>query len=207
MSFALLASATRGLFIAMLVIMIVVSVLFGLIVFIALRPVKKPPEEVDPNNVKSMLTRREANLLQELMATKDDEAKRTELINKLRRVKSAQALVDELIAEEEAINKASEEDEENRKQRRAEEAAKAKEIAAKKAAANKTDGEAPVKSAAKSSKKASEKPAVKPDEKPVVKSPKRKPASKPKKDSLEFKPSADNEEKVSPDIEEKPENK
>ena len=42
MGFALLASATRGLFIAMLIIMIVVSALFALIVFIALRPVKKP---------------------------------------------------------------------------------------------------------------------------------------------------------------------
>ena len=97
MGFALLASATRGLFIAMLIIMIVVSALFALIVFIALRPVKKPPEEVDPNNVISMLTSRESNLLLELMACKDDEAKKSELINKLRRVKSAMALVDELI--------------------------------------------------------------------------------------------------------------
>ncbi len=124
MGFALLASATRGLFIAMLIIMIVVSALFALIVFIALRPVKKPPEEVDPNNVRSMLTRRESNLLLELMACKDDEAKKSELINKLRRVKSAMALVDELIEEEKAIEQASEEDENNRKKRRAEEASK-----------------------------------------------------------------------------------
>ena len=71
-----------------------------------------------------MLTRRESNLLLELMACKDDEAKKSELINKLRRVKSAMALVDELIEEEKAIEQASEEDENNRKKRRAEEASK-----------------------------------------------------------------------------------
>lgn len=179
MSFALLASATRGLFIAMLIIMIVVSCLFALIVFIALRPVKKPPEEVDPNNVKSMLSRRESNLLMELMQTKDNETKRSELINKLRRVKSAQALVDELIDEEKAINKASEEEEVNRKKHRTEDVAKAREVAAKRAAANKKGGGNSVK--------------------PAARPPQRKPAPAPKKDSLEFKPASDTAEKAVPE--------
>lgn len=193
MSFALLASATRGLFIAMLIIMIVVSFLFALIVFIALRPVKKPPEEVDPNNVKSMLTRRESNLLMELMQLKDDEPKRAELINKLRRVKSAQALVDELIEEEKAINQASEEDEENRSKRKAEEAAKAKEASAKKAA-EKNGGD-----------KNADKPKT-PVEKPAAK---RQPPknAKSKKNSLEFKPSSEVAGEPAPESSEGEENK
>lgn len=178
MGIALLASTTKSLFITMLVVMVIICFIFAFIVFIALKPVKKPPEEVDPNNVKSMLSRRESNLLLELMQTKDNEAKRAELINKIRRVKSAQALVDELIEEEKAINLASEEDEANRKKRRSEEVAKAKEVAAKKAAANKGEGAVP------------SKPAAKPQQ--------RKPAApRPKKDSLEFKPSQDSVPKAS----------
>ena len=115
MGIYLLAASARGLFIAMLIIMIVVSLLFGFIVFMLLKPVNKQPEAVDANNVRKMLTRRETQLTVELMNNKDNEAKRTELVNKLRRVKSAEQLVDELVEEEKAIIGATEAEEKDRK--------------------------------------------------------------------------------------------
>lgn len=114
MSLYLLAASARGLFIAMLIIMIVVSLLFGFIVFMALKPAKKAPEAVDANNVRKMLARRETQLTVELMNNKQDEAKRNELVNKLRRVKSAEQLVDELLEEEKAIVGATEAEEKER---------------------------------------------------------------------------------------------
>lgn len=199
MSMFLLAASARGLFIAMLIVMIVVSLLFGFIVFMLLKPAKKQPEAVDPNNVRNMLARRETQLTVELMSNKDDEAKRAELVNKLRRVKSAQMLVDELVEEEKAIVGATDAEEKERIKQRHHSAGEKKPARAKEkpesgkrekpSAEEKAEKpERPV----KDEKSAEGKPS-KPEKtgKPDKHSKPDKQAVKKKKDDMEFNPSLD----------------
>lgn len=187
MGIFLLAASARGLFIAMLIIMIIVSLLFGFIVFMMLKPVKKPPEAVDPNNVRQLLAHRETQLTVELMNNKGDEAKKTELINKLRRVKSAQLLIDELVDEDKKIvGEVEAEEKERAKKPRAEKAAPApseKPAPKKKPAAKPVPKEEKPAEDAQPATQAQAAPAEKP-------APKKKPAAaRKKKDDMEFKPS------------------
>ncbi len=115
MGLYLLATSARGLFVGMLIVMIIVSLLFGFIVFMLLKPVKKPPEAVSSDNIRSLITHRETQLTVELMSSQDDEKKRTDLMGKLRRLKAAEQVVDELIEEEKAISGESESREKERK--------------------------------------------------------------------------------------------
>ena len=104
-------------FIAMLIIMIIVSLLFGFVVFVLLKTGKKG-DDADAGNVKQLLARRESKLVMDAMKCNDDE-KKAELLNKLRRVRSAQMVIDELLKEEKAINDSIEAEELARKRARA----------------------------------------------------------------------------------------
>lgn len=196
MNIVLLAISARGLFIAMLIIMIVVSLLFGFIIFMALRPVKKPPEAVDASNIRKLLIRRETQITVELMQTKDDEAKRSELLNKLRRVKSAEQLVDELVEEEKAIEGATEAEEAARAKKKGGEkkpAQKGKPVGAKRPPAPRPDreGEAAAAQDGEKPRPSAEKPrAPRPPRDANEPAKPAKPVKK-KKDSNEFTPSFD----------------
>lgn len=175
----LLAGSAIGLFIGLLVIMIIVVLLFGFLIFLLFRQSRQPSDYSDASNVKKLLAQRETQLTVEVMNVKDDEAKKTELVHKLRRVKSAQLLVDELLAEEKALNGAAEETQKKRLD--------------KKAPAPKPEGEKPAKNAegkpdGKTEEKTEKK--VAPSEQPVVKANVKpnKPEKK-KKDDMEFNPS------------------
>lgn len=91
-----------GWFAALLVIMIFITILFGIIVFIALKPIKKE-KSGDNASTKKLLSRREAELTIELMNNEGDKKTKEDLIDKLRRVKAAEEVVDELVKEEKAV--------------------------------------------------------------------------------------------------------
>ena len=114
MSIGLLVVSAHTLFIIMLLTMIVVALLFGFMVFMLLR-MRKKENLSDADNVKGMLARRESSIVVEIMRNEKDEVKRTELVGKLRRVKMAQMLIDELIREEEGILKEIDAEENSKK--------------------------------------------------------------------------------------------
>ena len=94
--------SANGWFAGLLVVMIVITVLFALILWMTLKPVKKEDYN-SASATKKALERREGELtaaLLELLNKESDEKKREELERKLREVKSAQKLVNELTAEE-----------------------------------------------------------------------------------------------------------
>ena len=119
MSIYSLAASARGMFIAMLIIMIVVSLLFGFVVFVLFKTGKKG-DAYDADNVKRLLAVRESKLVVEIMACKDNEEKKNELTMKLRRVRSAMTLIDELLKEEKAMSDAIEAEEKAKKKSYAE---------------------------------------------------------------------------------------
>lgn len=96
MSNALLLSPAYGWFIGLLVVMIVVTGLFALILFIALRPVKKDVAIEDVSYAKALLGRREAELTMEIMNNKGNVEVMDSLMAKLREVAAAEKLIDEL---------------------------------------------------------------------------------------------------------------
>lgn len=102
---AILLSAAYGWFAGLLVIMILVCALFGLIMFIALRPIKSDELE---DSTAAKLKRREAELTRQLISNQKDQKTTEQLISQLREVQSAEKLVSELSPEEEkpAPNKA-----------------------------------------------------------------------------------------------------
>ena len=102
---AILVSAAYGWFAGLLVIMILVCALFGLIMFIALRPIKSDELE---DSTAAKLKRREAELTRQLISNQKDQKTTEQLISQLREVQSAEKLVSELSPEEEkpAPNKA-----------------------------------------------------------------------------------------------------
>lgn len=118
MNINLLAGSAIGLFIGMLVIMVVVMLLFAFILYMVFKQTKTSPERTNVFNVKKMIARRITQLTAEIMEVKDDDAKRNELINKLRRAKSAEALVDELIEEEKNLSGLVDSEEERERRRR-----------------------------------------------------------------------------------------
>ena len=95
---SLLMSAAYGWFAGLLVIMIVVCALFGFIMFIALRPIKK--DELDDSTPAKKLQRREAELTVQLLDKKNDEKSKEELIGKLHEVKTAESVLSELMEED-----------------------------------------------------------------------------------------------------------
>ena len=102
MNLYLLAVSARVLFVAMLIILIAVALLFGFIVFMILKMHKKR-DLAETGNVKNMLARRESQIVVDILRNEHDDVLRAELVGKLRRVKMAQMLIDELIKEEEGI--------------------------------------------------------------------------------------------------------
>lgn len=103
---AVLMSAAYGWFAGLLTIMIIVTVLFALILYIALKPIKK--DELDDPSAKKALGRREAELTVELLKKQNDAKSRAEIEGKLREVHSAQMLVEELMPEDEEKSGTSE---------------------------------------------------------------------------------------------------
>lgn len=99
MSTAILGPAA-GWFAALLIIMIIVTGLFALILWIALKPIKK--DELDDSaSTQKALSRRETELTIELLKNRNDASRRAELEGKLREVKSAEKLVSELTVSDE----------------------------------------------------------------------------------------------------------
>lgn len=115
MGLYLLAAPVRVMFIAMLIIMIIVTLLFGYIVFMILKT--KKSDATSSPDVKQLLVRRESRLVAEIMATKGDDEKKNELLGKLRKVKSAQMVVDELLKEEAELSESIEAEEKAKKNR------------------------------------------------------------------------------------------
>lgn len=99
----LLAISARTVLTIALVIMILVSLLFGFILFMILKSSKKKDNHAQQQpNILQLLARQESHLNEELAKGNLDEEKSTALNTRLRRVKSAQALIDELTKEHEA---------------------------------------------------------------------------------------------------------
>lgn len=98
---ALLLSAAYGWFAGLLTVMVIVTGLFALILFIALKPIKKDQLD-DSSSARKALGRRETELTIELLNKQNDPKSRAVLEGKLREVKSAERLVDELMTEDEA---------------------------------------------------------------------------------------------------------
>ncbi len=100
MNAANLLSAT-GWFAGLLVIMIFVTVLFGFILVIALKPVKTDRIAGGPViEPRKLLEQRETELTIALMDKNTDGAKTEELLEKLRQVRSAKEVIDSLVNEE-----------------------------------------------------------------------------------------------------------
>ncbi|MDE6442593.1 MAG: hypothetical protein K2L12_07590 [Clostridia bacterium] len=100
---ALLLSPAYGWFIGLLVVMIVVTGLFALILYIALRPINKDVSVDDVSYAKALLGRREAELTMEIMNNKGNVEIMDGLMAQLREVAVAEKLIDEL-ANGEAVN-------------------------------------------------------------------------------------------------------
>lgn len=88
--------SVNGWFAGLLTVMIVITILFAVILFIALRPVTKG--EI---GIKQLLSRREAEITAEILNNKDDKVKTDALIIKLREVQSAENLIKELAGDDE----------------------------------------------------------------------------------------------------------
>ena len=97
---ALLLSPAYGWFIGLLVVMIVVTALFALILFIALRPVKKDGYGGDASYAKALLGRREAELTAQLLKNQNNVVAMEHLMAKLRDVVAAEKLISELVEED-----------------------------------------------------------------------------------------------------------
>ncbi len=177
---AMLLSSAYGWFVGLLIVMIVVTALFAFILWIALKPIKKD-ELDDSSSAKKALARRETELtvaLLKLLNKESDEGKRAELENKLREVKAAEKLVNELMGEDEPAAKPAK-------------PVKSAQPAPKAAKPAKPAAQPAAKPVAKSAAKPAEKPATtpapaKPAEKPVAKPAAKpapaKPAEEPKKE-------------------------
>ena len=102
MSIALLAISSRTILIVMLIILIVVALVFGFMVYMILNARKRQQVAISSKNVMYLLEKHEQQLVAEIEKGNPTEEKKTELMNKLRRAKSAQLLVEELVKEHEA---------------------------------------------------------------------------------------------------------
>lgn len=167
---ALLLSAAYGWFAGLLIIMVVVTALFALILFIALKPIKKD-EFDETSSAKKALVRRETELTIELLNSKNDAKTRAELENKLREVKSAERLVGELMPEEETPP---------RPVKKGQPAQKPTQKPAQKPAQKpvRKPADNPAQKADKPAEKPAKKPAITPADKSEAQKPAKKPAEK-----------------------------
>ncbi len=167
---ALLLSAAYGWFAGLLIIMVVVTALFALILFIALKPIKKD-EFDETSSAKKALVRRETELTIELLNSKNDAKTRAELENKLREVKSAERLVGELMPEEETPP---------RPVKKGQPAQKPADKPAQKPAQKpvRKPADKPAQKADKPAEKPAKKPAITPADKSEAQKPAKKPAEK-----------------------------
>lgn len=176
---AMLLSSAYGWFVGLLIVMIVVTALFAFILWIALKPIKKD-ELDDSSSARKALARRETELtvaLLKLLNKESDEGKRAELENKLREVKAAEKLVNELMGEDEPAAKPA----------KPAKPVKPAPKAAKPAAAPAQQAVKPAKPAEKPAAKPAPakpapQPAAKPAAKPAEKPAPAKPAEEPKKE-------------------------
>ena len=171
---ALMLSSAYGWFVGLLVVMIVVTALFGFILWIALRPIKKDEFDTTSPALKA-LSRRETELTVALLELKNkngDQAKISELETKLREVKTAEKLVAELLGEDEAPKKADVKKSKPAKPAQAVPKAPVKPAAEPKKESTVAQGAKP---AAEPKKETEVKPAAEPVKKPEV-----KPAEPPK---------------------------
>ncbi len=177
---AMLLSSAYGWFVGLLIVMIVVTALFAFILWIALKPIKKD-ELDDSSSARKALARRETELtvaLLKLLNKESDEGKRAELENKLREVKAAEKLVNELMGEDEPAAKPA----------KPVKPVKPAPKAAKPAAAPAQQAAKPAKPAAQPAAKPVAKPAAKPAEKPAATPAPAKPAAKPAEKPAPAKP-------------------
>ena len=180
MGLAMLLSSAYGWFVGLLIVMIVVTALFAFILWIALKPIKKD-ELDDSSSARKALARRETELtvaLLKLLNKESDEGKRAELENKLREVKAAEKLVNELMGEDEPAAKPA----------KPVKPVKPAPKAAKPAAAPAQQAAKPAKPAAQPAAKPVAKPAAKPAEKPAATPAPAKPAAKPAEKPAPAKP-------------------
>ena len=104
MGVCLLAMSARAALVLLLIVLIVMALLFGFMVFMLLK-LRSKNNLSDAYNVRNMLARRESQIVEDILKSEHDDVKRTELVGKLRRVKMAEMLIDELIRDEEGILK------------------------------------------------------------------------------------------------------
>ena len=83
----------------MLAVLIVVALAFGAMLFMILSFSKKRQVAISSKNVMYLLEKHEQELVGEIEKGNHTEEKKTELMNKLRRAKSAQMLIEELVKE------------------------------------------------------------------------------------------------------------
>lgn len=93
-------------FVGLLVMMIVMTVLFVVMAFTVLKPIKMDSQN-DPYYAKKLLEKREAELTVQLLNNSGDAQKQQELEGKLREVAAAEKVVKELMSEEYGVASAS----------------------------------------------------------------------------------------------------
>ena len=104
---ALLLSSAYVWFIGLLVMMIVMAVLFVAIAVVTAKPIKMDESVSDAHYTKSLLARREAELLNEYQSVKGDAAAEEAVMAKLKDVSVAEKLVSELVAADAMTEKES----------------------------------------------------------------------------------------------------
>ena len=103
MSIALLAISSRAILIVMLIVLILLALVFGFMLYMILNAKKRQQVAISSKNVMYLLEKHEQQLVAEIEKGNPSEEKKTELMNKLRRAKSAQMLVEELVKEHEGV--------------------------------------------------------------------------------------------------------
>ncbi len=92
--------ASRGLFMGLIaMVAVVVALCIGFAVLMILKPIKIK-KTIEADAVKKELYRRETELVVKIITEKAEGEKREELINSLRRVRSAETIVEEIIRNE-----------------------------------------------------------------------------------------------------------
>ena len=102
MSIYSLAISARATLTVMLVVIILLTLLFGAMLFMILKNSKKSKTETPGVDVMHMLERHDAHLSAEIEKVKGDDAKKEALSLKQRRIQAAKHLIDEMIKEDEA---------------------------------------------------------------------------------------------------------
>ena len=98
----MLLLASRGLFIGLIAVVAIVVIACVVFSFLLYRKTASVKKTLDADVVRRELYRRETDVVIQLVKENPDESKREALLNELRRIKSAEMLVEEIVKNEKA---------------------------------------------------------------------------------------------------------